>query len=99
MTRLISAVTAPDDLLPQLELIQMRRGARRLFLLSQTEPNHEDRDRIFRVVTNGTGSRLLPYLDNPLKAIFGKYADDPLWNEFQEAMKENRDSENAGYAD
>ena len=98
MTRLISSVTAPDELLSQLELIQMRRGARPVYLLSQTEPNHEDKDRIFQVVTNGTGSRLLPYLDNPLKALFGKYEDDPFWDDFQKAMEENRNSENTGYA-
>ena len=99
MTRLISSVTAPDELLPQLEFIQMRRGLRQVLLLTHTESHQHDTDQILRVVTNGAGPRLLPYLGDPMKAVFGKYADDPLWDDFQKAMQENRERESASYAD
>jgi hypothetical protein len=99
MTRLISPITAPEELLPQLELIQMRRGPRDVQLLSHAEPNQHDTDQVLRVVANGTGHRLLPYLGDPMKAIIGKFADDPLWDDFLEAMRENRERESQGYAD
>lgn len=99
MTRVISPITAPDDLLPQLERIQMRRGFRAVQLLPYSEPNQQDTDQILRIVTNGAGPRLLPYLGDPMKAIIGKFADDPLWDDFLEAMQENRERESQGYAD
>jgi hypothetical protein len=99
MTRLISPVIAPEDLLPQLELIQMKRGPRAVQLLSHPEPKQHDTDQVLRVVTNGAGPRLLPYLGDPMKAILGKFADDPLWDDFLEAMQENRERESQGYAD
>ena len=99
MTRLISTVTAPEDILPQLEAILLKCGPRQGQLLTFPERSQHDRDRIFRVVTNGTGPKLLPYLGDPMKAIIGKFADDPHWDDFLKAMQENRERENERYAD
>lgn len=33
--------------------------------------------------------------DHPIAHLFGKYADDPLWQELEEIMERNRASDNA----
>lgn len=99
MTRLITPITAPDDLLPQIEAILLKCGPRKGRLLTHPEQSQHDGDRVFRYLSNGSGLRLLPYLGDPMKAIIGKFADDPLWDDFLEAMQENRERESQGYAD
>ena|GEM_PF-7111578 len=42
-----------------------------------------------RAEPNGTDGAVVPE-ENPLSRVIGGFADDPLWDEFIEAMEESR---------